>query len=172
MELYKVLTEYDHGNPERYHMGMMRIPNEVANRIPEKEKPIFDSIQKAMTVAIRQNDGTTKLESAVVLYGVGRSYGPEDFSETDYANLAALHFDMLPLSFIARISDVLWIKKRNYPMALIAIDAYMSLFNLSFTVESWPEGVQIIERALSIARSIKDDEKKRLVLDRIHVTVK
>ena len=172
MKLYKLLTEYDLKNQESYHMGMMRIPDEVANRVLDAEKPAFDSIQKAMTVAIRQENNRSKLESAVVLYGVGRSYGPEDFTEADYDNLFALDLDKLPLVFRARIADVLWIQKINYQKALIAIDAYILLFESSFTIESWPDGIEIIERALSIARSIKNEEKKEEVLRKIHQCLK
>ena len=166
MELYKILSEYDF--KECHHMGMMRIPEDVANQVPDAEKPVFDSIQKAMTVAIRQDKNQSKLVSAVVLYGVGRSYGPEDFTEVDYHNLFALDLDKLPVTFKARIADVLWIQKSDYSKALIAIDAYILLFNSSFTIESWPEGIGIIERALSIARSIRNEERKEEVLGKMH----
>ncbi|HYU72819.1 MAG TPA: DUF4209 domain-containing protein [Ktedonobacteraceae bacterium] len=72
--------------------------------------------------------------------------------------LAELAPDVSDPELRARIADVLWIIKHQYPMVRLAIDAYLEVAHAIEDPEHWVEWVQRIERAFRLAASI--DQKK------------
>ncbi|MEH2276776.1 MAG: DUF4209 domain-containing protein [Nostoc sp.] len=54
----------------------------------------------------------------------------------------------------ARIADILWVKKRNYQMAQLAVTAYLQSATELEDPEKWSQCFERIERALRLARKI------------------
>lgn len=54
----------------------------------------------------------------------------------------------------ARIADLLWMRRRIYPMVKLAIEAYIEIARQSEDPENWVEWVQRLERAFRLAASI------------------
>ena len=59
----------------------------------------------------------------------------------------------------ARITDVLWVKRRHYAMAEMAIDAYLESAARLEDPEHWPACTRRIERATRIAVSLGAQSK-------------
>ncbi|WP_449416252.1 DUF4209 domain-containing protein [Phormidium nigroviride] len=55
----------------------------------------------------------------------------------------------------ARVTDILWVRRRNYPMAQLAIPAYLQSATTLESPDHWTHCVDRIERALRLARKIK-----------------
>ncbi len=59
----------------------------------------------------------------------------------------------------ARVADILWVKRRNYQMAQLAIPAYLQSATILESPEKWTYCVDRIERALRLARNIRYQDK-------------
>jgi hypothetical protein len=55
----------------------------------------------------------------------------------------------------ARVADILWVRKRNYQMAQLAVSAYLQSATILESPDHWTHCVDRIERALRLARKIK-----------------
>lgn len=55
----------------------------------------------------------------------------------------------------ARVADILWVRRRNYRMAQLAIPAYLQSATTLESPDHWTHCVDRIERALRLARKIK-----------------
>lgn len=59
----------------------------------------------------------------------------------------------------ARVADILWVRQHKYPMALLAISAYIQSASTLECPKHWTHCVERIERALRLARKINHHEK-------------
>lgn len=87
----------------------------------------------------------------------------EEFFAKVFQNLAEEHLDFLTeiasdLSdpeLQARVADILWVRRRNYRMAQLAVTAYLQSATELEDPEKWTRCFERIERALRLARKIK-----------------
>ena len=66
----------------------------------------------------------------------------------------------------ARIADILWIRKRNYKMAELAVSSYLASSKELENFEHWSYAVNRIERALQLAAMLGNKELYQSALDR------
>jgi hypothetical protein len=59
----------------------------------------------------------------------------------------------------ARVADILWVKRRDYRMAQLAIPAYLQSATILENPEQWTHCVDRIERALRLARKIRHQDE-------------
>jgi hypothetical protein len=59
----------------------------------------------------------------------------------------------------ARVADILWVRRRNYQMAQLAISAYLQSATILENSEHWTHCVDRIERALRLARKIRHKDE-------------
>ncbi|MHC5612357.1 MAG: DUF4209 domain-containing protein [Nostoc sp.] len=126
-----------------------------------------------------ENQGNTQLQvTLAVLSGITsptlKSESPEQpFYYMDFINnisdeyLAILKEWVLDISdyeIKARIADVLWIRKRDYQMAQIAIDSYLEAAKLLDNPERWTLSVERIERAIRLAYQANQKTHKDKVI--------
>jgi hypothetical protein len=126
-----------------------------------------------------ENQGNTQLQvTLAVLSGITsltlKSESPEQpFYYMDFINnisdeyLAILKEWVLDISdyeIKARIADVLWIRKRDYQMAQIAIDSYLETAKLLDNPERWTLSVERIERAIRLAYQANQKTHKDKVI--------
>lgn len=86
----------------------------------------------------------------------------EDFFTEVFQNLTDKHLNFLTdiapevsdPELQARIADILWVKKRNYKMAQLAVTAYLQSATELEDPEKWSWCFERIERALRLARKI------------------
>jgi len=87
----------------------------------------------------------------------------EEFFADVFKNLTDEHLDFLAeitpeisdAELQARVADILWVKKRNYQMAHLAVPAYLQSVTILESPDHWTYCVDRIERALRLARKIK-----------------
>ncbi len=80
-----------------------------------------------------------------------RSPIPEDLTEEKLHELDALSNYLCSVSIIARVYDVLWLRRRKVQYAELAIKAYKTCANLSFDLEHWTYCANYLERALRLS---------------------
>lgn len=88
--------------------------------------------------------------------------------EEDFDNIKDLHLEILvtlipdifDAEMRARISDLLWIKKKDYKCALNAIDSYIESSKILEDPESWTSSFYRIRRAVDLAASLGKKSEK------------
>lgn len=73
--------------------------------------------------------------------------------------LAEIAFDISDPELQARVADILWIRRREYRMAQLAVTAYLQSATELEDPEKWTCCFDRIERALRLARRIKYQDK-------------
>jgi hypothetical protein len=86
----------------------------------------------------------------------------EEFFAEVFQNLTDEHLDFLAEiaseisdpELQARVADILWVRRRDYRMAQLAVNAYLKSATELENLEHWPCSFKRIERALRLARKI------------------
>ncbi len=87
----------------------------------------------------------------------------EEFFADIFQNLTDEHLDFLAAiapdisdpELQARVADILWVRRRNYRMAQLAVTAYLQSATELENFKNWNQCFKRIERALRLARRIK-----------------
>ena len=87
----------------------------------------------------------------------------EEFFADIFQNLTDEHLDFLAAiapdisdpELQARVADILWVRRRNYRMAQLAVTAYLQSATELENSKNWNQCFKRIERALRLARRIK-----------------
>ena len=117
------------------------------------EKNIYDLIKNICSIAMNVKDDGVEFCPSFIFDGK-RTYSLEDVSKEDYTMLLTLDHKKLPISVRARITDVLWVQKRDYKMAIIAAESYYELFNSLFKDDDWFIALKLIRRAAQITLQV------------------
>jgi hypothetical protein len=80
-----------------------------------------------------------------------RSLNTEDLTEEDLVALAEIVNEIEDPEYRARVADVLWVTKKNYKAAQLAIDAFLESAARLKTGDMWPPYTERLERAARIA---------------------
>lgn len=131
---------------------------DLATLDTENDRRIYNLIKDVCSLHTKISAKNIEFQPSIVLMGK-RSFGLQDMTEDDFILLESLDISRLPLNIQARVADLLWTEKSIYTDALIAIDAYIALFNLLFSDDNWLESLDMIRRALSIATQVNQKEK-------------
>jgi hypothetical protein len=89
-----------------------------------------------------------------------RSLNAEDLTEPDLAALTAILEKIEDPEYRARVADVLWVTKRNFKAACIAVNAFLESAERLKTHDRWPLYTERLERAARIA-SVRGFETER-----------
>ncbi|HAG85010.1 MAG TPA: hypothetical protein DCL61_28635 [Cyanobacteria bacterium UBA12227] len=100
---------------------------------------------------------------AYVTYGAIKPDSTEEFFAEIFQNLTDEHLDFLTEiapeisdpELQARVADILWVKRRNYQMAQLAVSAYLQSATALEDSDHWTWCFQKIERTLRLARTIR-----------------
>lgn len=83
---------------------------------------------------------------------------PDDFNNEN-GELLATFADLIHHPILAaRVYDLAWVISHNYSAAKKAVERYITASN-GLRRDNWFESLELIERALMIAKNIKDSEK-------------
>lgn len=134
------------------------LPGSLKNMVPPELKKSYALIQEVLSMSVNVTLNGAEYESGFIFYDSGRSARPDDFTEGDYSLLKSLDFTRLPLVIRAKIADLLWIKRKDYPSAVIALQSYMELYQNWFSIDDWTECVEMMQRVLDISRRINDQK--------------
>lgn len=124
----------------------------------ENDRQIYDLIKNICNLHAKISVKDIEFQPSIELMGK-RSFGLQDMTEDDFILLESLNLPLLPVNIRARVADLLWTERKIYNCALVAIESYITLFNLLFSDDDWLESLNMIRRALSISIQIKQGEK-------------
>lgn len=80
-----------------------------------------------------------------------RSLRPDDLDEQDLDLLKAIVEDIEDPEYRARVADVLWVTRRDFKAAQVAVEAFVQSAERFKDGESWPPFVERLDRAAQIA---------------------
>ncbi|NJR26418.1 MAG: DUF4209 domain-containing protein [Richelia sp. CSU_2_1] len=104
---------------------------------------------------------------AVVTSAAIKPESTEEFFADIFKNLTDDHLEFLAgiapeisdPELQARVADILWVRRRDYRMAQLAIPAYLQSATTLESPEHWTHCVDRMERALRLARKIKHKDE-------------
>jgi hypothetical protein len=91
---------------------------------------------------------------AVVWKDGSRSFIVDDLTDEHLKVLTEVIPQVTDPEMRARMTDVLWVKARNFRMACLAVDAYLASATALEKAEQWVQAVQRVERALQLAATL------------------
>ena len=156
MTVYEVLNQIE--TKSFVLFGTDAFQHDIATLDTENDRHIYNLIKNVCSLHTEISAKNIEFQPSFVLMDK-RSFGLQDMTEDDFLLLESLNISLLPINIRARIADLLWTEKNIYADALIAIDAYIALFNLLFSDDDWLESMDMIRRALSIATQVNQKEK-------------
>ncbi len=114
---------------------------------------VFTTLSQISSFHFRP-DNTNEPYGAMMIMEGSRSAIPDDLSDEQLEALAD-KIDSFDIDLKARIADVLWLRKRNFPMALKAIESYIeaSHYLLEYS-DNWVHTFECIERSFKLAKSL------------------
>lgn len=100
------------------------------------------------------NEDNSQPFKPMMVMGNERTTTPGDFTDEQLDLFAAIAPTVQDRDLQARLSDLLWISRRDYRMAQIAVDAYLASASVLEDPEHWPPCIDRIRRALQIAAAL------------------
>lgn len=126
-------------------------------KLPEEERYIFDLVKNISSLGMKIDNNGIEFHPMLVMADGRRAFSIEDISEDDYLKLQNLELEKLPLILRARISDILWVNKKEFAAAKIAANAYWELFVLWYEANENIASLDMIRRAVCISVQTKQD---------------
>lgn len=119
----------------------------------EKTQEVF-TLLGAITSLMLKAESATEPFGPLFVMSDSRSAITDDFTDNQLEVLAEIINDITDPELQARIADLLWIRKRDFSMAKLAIDAYLRSALVLEDPENWSSGASRIERALRLSRML------------------
>ena len=126
-------------------------------KLPKEERYIFDLVKNISSLGMKIDNNGIEFHPMLVMADGRRAFSIEDISEDDYLKLQNLELEKLPLILRARISDILWVNKKEFAAAKIAANAYWELFVLWYEANENIASLDMIRRAVCISVQTKQD---------------
>lgn len=114
---------------------------------------VFTTLTQISSFHFRPDNISEPYGAMMIMEG-SRSAVPDDLSEEQLEVLASI-IDSFDIDFKARIADIVWLRKRNFPMALKAIESYVEAsYYLLEHDDTRVHAFECIKRAFKLARSL------------------
>lgn len=138
------------GCKEKHCDSYARSFREQANSGPEFN---WKLLQQVFDLHFRPSDVSEPFGSLVVMDGK-RSLIPTDLSDEDLDELTATLTTVDDPEYQARISDVIWLRRRDYKVARSAVDFYLASGATLEDPEHWVLCMENYERGLRLAKQL------------------
>ncbi len=116
----------------------------------EKTEEVFSLLGAICSFHFKPDDKNEPF-GPMMLITTGRSAIPDDISDGHIQILHELLPDVKDPEMRARIADVIWLRKRDYKTAELAIGSYLESASVLENPDSWVPGFERIQRAFSLA---------------------
>jgi hypothetical protein len=126
---------------------------EIAGEI-ETQK-VFALLRDVCSLMLQAEEPEEPFGIAIQIQG-RRSASLDDFSEENLNVLREIAPEVLDPEMRARIADILWVKKRDFLMGRLAVDAYLEAASVLEHPEEWSEGAHRVERAMRVAMALRE----------------
>jgi len=117
----------------------------------DSQKRFFEALRMAFAPAMQANSADKPFAPIATFSDGSRSVSIEDLSDDDLSLLQILADCEFPSIALARVNDILWVRKKNHLCARKAVDNYLRLAELAFSPSEWVVGFNYIKRANTIA---------------------
>lgn len=125
-----------------------------ADTAGDKKAHAIFSLLGAVTSLMLKRDTREEPFGPMAIFNDSRSAIVDDFDDTELDVLKALTPEINDPELRARVADILWLRKRDFRMVGIAVDAYLESANILEHPEQWPACMDRIQRAINLAASL------------------
>lgn len=152
MDLYSALNLIE---VKKCRLMMNSFSDEVREQIDsEEENNQYSLVKNISSLGYKIIDDGIEFYPFMVMDGK-RTFAIEDISEADYQVLKKIEINKVPVNIRARIADILWTQKKDYPSAIVAAESYYELYQILFCEDDWVGVLDYIKRAIYISAQIK-----------------
>jgi len=140
----EILAAVENKNKQyiQYCTLFLKKEREAENNGDKEKVNVFAILSCITSLHLRSDNITDPLASHIKL---------EDFTDNHLSIFDEIINDINDPELRARIADVLWVVKRNYKAAMIAIDAYLESAKVLEDPKNWTPCKERIERAARLA---------------------
>ena len=146
----------------RYFEPFFDAAKQAAENEDEKAQEVY-SLLGAITSFVLKIDTVDGPFHPLFVFDTSRGYMPDDIPEQHLDILSEVVSSVSDAELRARIADLLWITKRDYKMAQLAVTSYLQAAMPLEGDKTWPECLDRMERALDLAATL--DRKGQLHQD-------
>lgn len=100
-----------------------------------------------------------------------RSLVPDDLSGQDLDTLNEIVGEIEDPEYRARVADVLWVRKRDYRAAQIAVSSFLEAAEAHKTSDGWPPYVERLERAAMISAKKGFESQRGAVVSSVEMAI-
>lgn len=115
----------------------------------ENDSHILNVIAGVMSMIYKSNN--SEFGPRFIEYGVGRSFAPEDLSETDMDILRKVTQVTNSSWLRTRFAHILWSITKEYPFGQLAVAGYLDAFQKSFDPVHWVSCYESVKAAYQIS---------------------
>jgi len=153
LQLDELIKKCDKKDCDSYFLPFFTKADEAKAAGEAKTEEIFALLGYATSMMLKPNSPTEPFTPLSVLYN-SRSAIIDDFSEDHLKFFGEIVLDISDPELRARIADILWVKKRDFRAAELAITAYLDSATILEDPVQWPACAKRIERAVRLAASL------------------
>lgn len=153
MDLYSLLYERLGQDDIQEYRFDFTLPLSMEELESETDKKIFKIILIFVVEILYDEKKNNYISNVEIKIGENELIF-NDLTEDDYNLLKSLDFEKIPLGIRARITDVLWVCRKDYKAAGIAACSYKELFIKLFDPTHWINCFNMIKRAITISAQI------------------
>jgi hypothetical protein len=123
---------------------------EAQNVGDKKLQEIYNLLGSITSMSLNPESPVIPFRPMVVMSN-SRSAIVDDFSENHLEALGEIVFDISDSEIKSRFADVLWVRKKDFRFAQIAIESYLESANILEHPENWTKCADRIERAFRLS---------------------
>ncbi len=153
LQLDELINKCDRKECDRYFPLFFDKAHEAEAAGEAKTEEVFTLLGYATSMMLKTSSLTEPFTPLFVMHD-SRSAIIDDFSEDHLKFFGEIVFDILDPELRARIADILWVKKRDFHAAELAITAYLDSATILEDPIQWPKCAERIERAVRLAASL------------------
>jgi len=148
-----IIEETKERDCSSYWMEFRKIASEAREGSDEIKAEVLTLLEGVTSLMLRSESPDEPFEPIMVM-GDTRTAAIADFSEVYIDLFSQILPDVKDAELRARLADVVWVRKRDYKAAEIAVDSYLDSASTLEEGDSWPPCFERIERAFRIARQL------------------
>ena len=153
LQLDETIKKCDRGDCDSYFPAFFDKAKEAEVAGEAKTGEIFTLLGYATSMMLKPNSPTEPFTPLFAMHNY-RSATIDDFSEDHLKFFDEIVLDISDPELRARIADILWVKKRDFRAAELAITAYLDAATIIEDPIHWPKCADRIERAVRLAASL------------------
>jgi hypothetical protein len=126
---------------------------EIEANVDEAKSELFTLLGAITSLILKPGSNSEPFAPAFVTHD-SRSPTIDDIYDEHLIFLGEIVHDIIDPEIRARIADILWVRKRDYHMAELAINSYLESATNLEDIEQWPNCYDRIERAFRLGASL------------------